>query len=230
MQLMQDLSLKVICCNKCDRLLKYCKEVSVNKKRMYQEDVYWGKPVPGFGDYNSRILIIGLAPAAHGANRTGRMFTGDGEDGMGSSDFLISSLYRSGYANQPTSRSSSDGLLLNGVYLTSIVKCAPPANKPLKSEIENCTQYLHMELDLLKNLKVIIALGRLSFVQILKVLEERGAYISKPRPKFSHGNIINVGDKFPVLITSYHPSRLNTQTGRLTSEMLDQIMDIVTKI
>ena len=226
MQPFVDLSEEITSCIRCSRLIDYCREVAVIKKKMYLKDEYWGKPVSGFGDPAAKILIVGLAPAAHGANRTGRMFTGDGIDGMGASDFLAAALYRSGYANKPTSRYSGDGFELKGVFMTSIARCAPPGNKPMRSEIDNCASFLHIELDLLKHLRIIVPVGKLAFDQTLKVLGERGAVIPTPRPKFGHGEIINLGDEFPRLLASYHPSRQNTQTGRLTPDMLDSIFSI----
>ena len=183
---------------------------------MYSEDDYWGKPVPGFGDSQARILIVGLAPAAHGSNRTGRMFTGDGTDGMGASDFLAGALQRAGYANMPISRQRDDGFELRDIF----------RNKPLREEIGNCARFLQVELDLLQNVRVIIAVGKLAFDQILKVLAERGAALPRPKPKFGHTAAINLGAEYPLLLASYHPSRQNTQTGRLTQGMLDDIFRI----
>jgi len=193
---------------------------------MYREDDYWGKPVPGFGDPQARILIVGLAPAAHGSNRTGRMFTGDGTDGMGASDFLAGALHRAGHANMPISRQHDDGFELRNVFLTAIARCAPPGNKPLSEEIGNCARFLHAELDLLQNVRVVIASGKLAFDQMLRVLSERGAALPQPKPKFGHAAVLNLGVKFPRLIASYHPSRQNTQTGRLTPGMLDDVFRI----
>lgn len=226
MQSFTDLSEDVTKCVRCPRLIAYCREAAITKKRMYLTDDYWGKPVPGFGDPCASILIVGLAPAAHGANRTGRMFTGDGIDGMGASDFLAAALYRTGYANKPISRHREDGFKLSDVFMTSITRCAPPGNKPLRSEIDNCANFLHIELDLLERLRIVIPVGKLAFEQMLKVLEERGAIIPKPRPKFGHGAIVNFSEGFPRLLASYHPSRQNTQTGRLTPDMLDSIFQI----
>jgi uracil-DNA glycosylase family 4 len=194
---------------------------------MYRADDYWGKPVPGFGDPRARILIVGLAPAAHGANRTGRMFTGDGTDGMGASDFLCSALHRAGYSNMPISRRRDDGLRLSDVFITSIARCAPPDNRPLREEIRKCSGFLHAELGLLQNVRVIVAVGKLAFDQILNVLAERGAAIPFPKPKFGHAVAVNLGIKYPMLFASYHPSRQNTQTGRLTPQMLDDFFRLV---
>jgi len=196
---------------------------------MYQNDDYWGKPVPGFGDQGARILIVGLAPAAHGANRTGRMFTGDGTDGMGASDFLAAALHRSGYANMPFSRHRDDGLELQDVYLTAVARCAPPSNKLLTEEIQNCARFLHAELDLLNNVRVIVAVGKIAFDQMLKVLAERGVPLPRPKPKFAHGSAVDLGSEHPLFLGSYHPSRQNTQTRRLRPEMLDDVFRTASK-
>ena len=193
---------------------------------MYREDDYWGKPVPGFGDHDARILIVGLAPAAHGANRTGRMFTGDGTDGMGAADFLAAALHRAGYANMPISRHKDDGLMLRDVFMTAIARCAPPGNKPLRDEIMRCARFLHTELDSLQNLRIIIAVGKMAFDQMLTVFSERGVTLPRPKPRFVHGDIFKPGEEHPLLLGSYHPSRQNTQTGRLTPGMLDDIIKI----
>ena len=223
---LEELSQVVIDCIRCPRLIGYCRDVARTKKRMYQQDDYWGKPVPGFGDPLARILIVGLAPAAHGANRTGRMFTGDGTDGMGASDFLMAALQRTGFASMPISRHRFDGLELCDVFITAIIRCAPPGNRPLLEEIENCTSFLHAELDLLKHVRIIIAVGKLAFDQMLKVLPQRGAVLPQPKPKFRHASVLNLGGDYPLLISSYHPSRQNTQTGRLTPGMLDDVFKI----
>ena len=221
-----ELSQVVINCTRCPRLIAYCRAVASTKKRMYREDHYWGKPVPGFGDSRARILIVGLAPAAHGANRTGRMFTGDGIDGMGASDFLVAAMQRAGYANMSISRQRDDGLKLRDVFITAIARCAPPGNKPLRHEIENCARFLLAELDLLQNVRVVIAVGKLAFDQILRVFSERGAVLPCPRPKFGHAASFKLGIEYPLLLASYHPSRQNTQTGRLTPGMLDDVFQI----
>lgn len=210
-------------CARCPRLRTYCRRVAREKKPQFRDETYWGRPVPGFGDPRARILIVGLAPAAHGANRTGRMFTGDGTDGAGSSDFLARALHRARCANQPTSRHRRDGLILRGVYLTAIVRCAPPANKPLPGEIARCAPYLEREMDLLKDLCVIVALGKIAFDQTLSLLSRRGASLPGPRPAFGHGVRVAWGAGFPIVLGSYHPSRQNTQTGRLTPAMFDAI-------
>ncbi len=214
---------KVIGCTQCPRLVEFREEISQTKKKQFQDDVYWGKPVPSFGDPNARMMIVGLAPAPHGSNRTGRMFTGDGTDGMGSSDFLMRALHHIGYANQPTSQHIKDGLKFTDAYMTAIVRCAPPANKPTSEEIKICSAYLHEELKLMKNLKVIVALGKLAFDQLLRTFQAQGAEISKPRPQFGHGVEVHLGGNFPILLGSYHPSRQNTQTGKLSETMLQNV-------
>jgi len=213
----------VVGCTRCPRLIGYCQEVARSKKKQFIQDTYWGKPVPSFGDPNARMLMVGLAPAAHGSNRTGRMFTGDGEDGMGSADFLMRALHAVGYANQTTSRRIDDGLQFTDAFMTAIARCAPPANKPTPEEVKNCQSFLARELKLLKNLKVIVAFGQLSFTQLLRVLDDFGAEIPKPRPKFSHGVEVDLGPNFPMLLTAYHPSRQNTQTGKLTQAMMESV-------
>ena len=223
---LEELSQVVITCTRCPRLIAHCRAAAMTKKRMYREDDYWGKPVPGFGDPHARILILGLAPAAHGANRTGRMFTGDGTDGMGASDFLAAALHRSGYANMPISRQRDDGFELRDVFITAIARCAPPGNTPLRKEIGNCARFLLAELDLLQNVRVVIAVGKLAFDQILKLLSERGAALPRPKPKFGHAVACKLGIEYPLLLASYHPSRQNTQTGRLTPSMLDDVFRI----
>jgi uracil-DNA glycosylase family 4 len=222
----EELTQSIITCTRCLRLIAHCRAAARKKKRMYREDDYWGKPVPGFGDPQARILIVGLAPAAHGANRTGRMFTGDGRDGMGASDFLAAALQRAGYANLPVSRQRGDGFVLRGVFMTAIARCAPPGNKPLHEEISNCARFLHAELDLLRNVRVVIAVGKLAFDQTMRIYAERGAALPRPKPRFGHAAVINLGDEHPLLLASYHPSRQNTQTGLLTPEMLDQVFSI----
>lgn len=210
------INMQVISCRKCPRLVRYISRVSRNKVRRFSNEEYWGKPLPGFGDVNAKLLIIGLAPAAHGGNRTGRMFTGDS-----SGDWLIKALYNFGFANKPTSESISDGLFLINTYITATVRCAPPQNKPSRQEIDNCSTYLKEELELLKNIKVIICLGKIGFDACCKLVEIKGC-------KFSHGGIIT-HDKFTI-ISSYHPSRQNTQTGRLTWKQWSSIFSKAKKI
>lgn len=221
---LKQLQSDVVACRLCPRLVAYREEVARTRKKAFQSEEYWGKAVPGFGDPRASMIIVGLAPAAHGANRTGRMFTGDGTDGRGASDFLMSALHRAGYANQPTSLHRGDGLILKDAWMTAIVRCAPPDNKPLPEEIRNCAAHLSREIALLKQARVIVSLGKLSFDQVLCLFEKQGASLPRPRPRFGHGTIHETGAEFPVLLGSYHPSRQNTQTGLLTPEMLDGIL------
>jgi uracil-DNA glycosylase family 4 len=177
---------------------------------------YWGKPVPGFGDPRARVLVVGLAPGAHGANRTGRMFTGDG-----SGDFLYPALNRAGFANQPESIYVDDGLKLSDMFITSVCRCVPPKNKPTSEEITQCLPYLRLEFDLLAKLKVIVALGGIAFDYTLRMYRTMGQEV--PRLKFIHNQMYYIGDGLPWFVASYHPSRQNTQTGRLTVDMFDQV-------
>jgi uracil-DNA glycosylase family 4 len=179
---------------------------------------YWGKPVSGFGDPQARVLVVGLAPGAHGSNRTGRMFTGDS-----SGDFLYPALYKAGFASQPDASSLDDGLELVGLFISALCRCVPPANKPKAQEIANCLPYLEREMDLLTGVEVIVALGRMAFDQTLRLLRQQGNSI--PKLKFSHGELINLPGELPYLLASYHPSRQNTQTGRLTATMFADIWE-----
>ena len=208
---LEALNREIVKCRLCRRLVEYREYISKVKVRRFRDWDYWGKPLPGFGDVNARLFIVGLAPAAHGGNRTGRMFTGDS-----SGDWLVRALYHSGFANQPYSISRDDGLVLRDVYISAIVRCAPPKNRPLKSEILNCRRYLKREFEILRNVKVILTLGRLSFENTLETLYELGVTDRKKYP-FGHGKVYILGDI--TLISSYHPSRQNTQTGRLTWDM-----------
>jgi len=191
--------------------------VALEKRAAYRDDDYWGKPVPAFGDPHASILVVGLAPAAHGANRTGRMFTGDR-----SGDWLYRALHRAGLASQPTSTARDDGLRLQGVLITAAVRCAPPANKPTPTERERCRVWLERELDVLDTVRVVVALGGLAYDQMLRIFRDRGLSVPRPRPRFGHGVEVTVGDG-PKLLASYHPSQQNTFTGTLTEEMFDDI-------
>lgn len=215
-------SADVAACAKCPRLAKYRVAVA-GTKRAFADDVYWSRPVPGFGDPDARVVLVGLAPAAHGANRTGRMFTGDGTDGMGSSDFLMRALHAAGFANRPTSRDAADGLALTDIWMTAAVRCAPPDNKPSPAEIANCAPWLARELALLPRVRVVVALGKLAFDRVLLHFASQGAAVPRPRPKFAHGAEVRLGDAFPLVIASYHPSRQNTQTGLLSPSMLEAV-------
>ena len=213
------LNRKIISCKKCNRLIKYCNEISHTKKRMYITDDYWGKPVPSFGDPNAQVLIVGLAPAAHGANRTGRMFTGD-KSGL----WLFNTLNKFGFSNSKESSSKKDGLKLKNVYITAMVHCAPPNNKPSKDEIDYCNLYLQEEIKLLTNLKVVVTLGKIAFDGYCKSLKTMGFVWDQngTKPRFGHGSSFKTPDN-KTLISSFHPSQQNTQTGKLTREMFDNI-------
>jgi len=191
-------------------------EVARTRRRAFRDWEYWGRPLPGFGDRQARLLVVGLAPAAHGGNRTGRVFTGDR-----SGDFLYAALYKAGFANQPTSVRIEDGLELQDIYITAAVRCAPPDNKPLPEEILNCRPYLIEELGLLNRLEGIVALGKIGFDAILAVYRSAGYKIL--RLSFGHGKVHTMGPNLPWLLSSYHPSQQNTQTGRLTVDMFDDI-------
>jgi len=208
----------IVACRKCPRLVEYREEVARTKRRAYREWTYWGRPVPSFGDPHAKLLIIGLAPAAHGANRTGRMFTGDR-----SGDFLYGQLHRAGFANQASSRDANDGLALHDAYISAAVRCAPPDNKPLPAEILNCSGYLEEELDLLQP-RVILALGAIAFDTYLRLLVRRGAIASRAPYTFSHGAECKLPRPLPLLFASYHPSQQNTQTGRLTPAMFHGVL------
>lgn len=206
----------IVTCEKCPRLRSYCAAVAREKRRAFHDEKYWGKPLPGFGDPKAYLLIVGLAPAAHGGNRTGRMFTGDR-----SGDFLYAALHRAGFANQPIATSRDDGLQLIDCYIAAAGRCAPPDNKPTPEELDNCRPYLIEELRLLTQACVIVALGKIAFDTVLMVLADRGVAIPKPRPTFGHEVIYRLGGY--TLIGSYHPSQRNTQTGLLTPAMFDRI-------
>lgn len=205
-------------CFRCPRLVEWRERVAREKVRRFANEDYWGRPLPSFGDPAARLLIVGLAPAAHGGNRTGRMFTGDR-----SGDWLYRALHRAGFANQPTSVHRGDGLELKDCYITAVIHCAPPDNKPLPDEMANCRPYLLRELDLLKRARVVVALGRIAFDAALGSIGLEGGQAGKPaKPKFSHGaECLLKGDR--TLIASFHPSQQNTFTGKLTEAMLDQI-------
>jgi len=206
----------VVSCQLCRRLRLYCSTVAKKKRRQFQDWDYWGKPLPGFGDPQARLMLLGLAPAAHGGNRTGRMFTGDG-----SAQFLMAALYRFGFANRPGSLMVDDGLELRDAYMTAIVRCAPPKNKPKPVEIENCRRYWTRELQLLRNVSVVLALGRMAFDTFVRFLKEQG--LETKNLRFSHAAFYKLPKPFPILCASYHPSRQNTQTGKLTQGMFDDV-------
>ena len=212
----------IIACDRCARLREYCCDVAQVKKRAHRDEIYWARPVPGFGDPNARLLLVALAPAAHGANRTGRVFTGDGPGGSG--DFLMSALHRTGYANMPTSQHRQDGLRLADVYITSAVRCAPPGNKPLPEESARCLDHLDAEVAQLPRVRVVVALGKIAFDAWLHLLRRRGISVT-PRPQFGHGVVVNLGSGVPLLMGCYHPSRQNTNTGRLTAKMMESVFE-----
>jgi len=213
---LRELDREVIACRRCPRLVAWREEVARVKRASFAGEEYWGKPLPGFGDPGAKVFVLGLAPAAHGGNRTGRIFTGDR-----SGDWLFASMWRTGFANQPTSVSRDDGLELTGAYVAAAVRCAPPANRPLPSERDNCLPYLVRELSLLESVRVIVTLGSFAWDAALRVLVALGEPRLRPRPKFGHGATAEVG-RF-TLLGSYHPSQQNTFTGKLTEPMLDDV-------
>ncbi len=204
-------------CRACPRLVEWREDIAATKRAAFADQTYWGRPVPGFGDPRARMLVTGLAPAAHGANRSGRMFTGDR-----SGDWLYRALHQTGFANQPTSIARDDGLILSDAWVTSVVHCAPPDNKPTTEERDACRTWLHEELRLLDKLEVIVALGGFGWDGLLHALAERG-HVTKPKPRFGHGAQAQVGDY--LVLGSYHPSQQNTFTGRLTEPMLRGIFE-----
>jgi uracil-DNA glycosylase len=212
---MVELNQQIIECDRCPRLISHCREVATTKRRAFLDWNYWGRPVPSFGDSAARLLILGLAPGAHGANRTGRMFTGDR-----SGDFLYRSMHKAGYASQPVSRDAQDGLRLHDAWITGACHCAPPDNKPLPEELRNCRPFLERELDLLGNVQVVVVLGKIAFDTYLSVLKSRGSIERPPDFRFGHDVLYDLS---PALLCSYHPSQQNTSTGRLKETMLDGI-------
>jgi uracil-DNA glycosylase family 4 len=211
-----DITHQIVDCTRCERLRTYCGRIAREKKRAHRGDVYWGRPVPGFGDPDARVLVLGLAPAAHGANRTGRVFTGDG-----SGDFLMRAMHAAGFASIPTAQRADDGLILTDAYIVSAVRCAPPGNKPTPEEITACHPHLVAEVAALPRLRAIVALGRIGFDAAWRLLAARGVVV-KPRPLFGHGLVYEPGNS-PAVIASYHPSRQNTNTGKLTPPMLESV-------
>ncbi len=210
------LNREVIACARCPRLVTYRERIASEKRRKYLEWDYWGKPVPGFGHPNARVLIMGLAPGAHGSNRTGRPFTGDA-----SGNFMYPILYETGFANQPTATDRNDGLMLKDLYITAAARCAPPDNKPRPQELANCAPYLDRELDGLRNVRVIVALGRIGFEAYLNYLKRKKQITGKKDYPFAHGaEYVLAGG---TLLASYHPSNQNTQTGKLTKDMFRKI-------
>jgi uracil-DNA glycosylase family 4 len=213
MKSLAEVSRSVVGCERCPRLRRYCEGVARAKVRRFAGQPYWGRPVPGFGDPEARLLLVGLAPGAHGSNRTGRMFTGDS-----SGEWLYEALHRFGFANRPTSIARGDGLVLDGCYVTAAARCAPPANKPLPRELERCRPYLAAEIALLREVRVVVTLGRIGHEAYLRASGWQEALPSAERPRFAHGAAATLPDG-TVLLPSYHPSRQNTNTGRLTRAM-----------
>ena len=221
-----DVHAAIVSCEKCPRLRKYCTQIGKEKRRAYRDDTYWARPVPGFGDPQARVLIVGLAPAAHGANRTGRVFTGDGVGGSG--DFLMSALNRAGFANLTTSHRPDDGLQLRDAFILAAVRCAPPANKPTPEEITNCLPHFDAELDALPRVSVVVALGKIGFDAYLNLLKHRGLAV-RPKPAFGHG-VAHILPNGHTLVGCYHPSRQNTHTGKLTPRMMDDVFRKVREV
>jgi uracil-DNA glycosylase family 4 len=207
---------EIVECRACPRLVAWREQVAEDKRASFRAQTYWGRPVPGFGDPQARVLVAGLAPAAHGANRTGRVFTGDR-----SGDWLVAAMFRAGFANQPTSTASDDGLVLHDAYIAAAVRCAPPANRPTPTERDRCLPYLVRELDALAAVKVIVVLGGFAYEAVGRVLAAAGSPLPVPRPKFGHG--VEVTTDRAVVLACYHPSQQNTFTGRLTEPMLDDV-------
>jgi len=222
---LQILENRITECTLCPRLVEYRQMVARERRRAYRDWTYWGRPVPAFGDPGAKVLVVGLAPAAHGANRTGRVFTGDR-----SGDFLYRALYQTGFASQPNSVSLGDGLTLTGVFISAAVRCAPPDNKPLPEEIRNCRPYLASEIKLLKDLKVVVPLGRLAFDAYLSVLKDEHRIARRSAFAFGHDLEQTLGPGLPVLVSSYHPSQQNTSTGKLTDAMLRSVFERVKRL
>ena len=214
---------QVVACERCPRLVQWRAEVARTKRRAFRAWDYWGRPVPGFGDPRARVLVVGLAPGAHGANRTGRMFTGDA-----SGDFLYPALHRAGFASQPNATHRDDGLTLRDMYITAVVRCVPPKNRPTAAEIRACLPYLATEVRLLQpTLQVVVGLGRIAWEGIQRVYREHLGYTQLPRMPFAHAARYRPAPNLPTFIASYHPSRQNTQTGRLTPAMFDRVWTLV---
>lgn len=206
----------IVACNDCARLRSYCQQIALVRKKAHRDDEYWARPVPGFGDAEARVLIIGLAPAAHGANRTGRVFTGDAPGGSG--DFLMEAMHAHGFANQPTTRHRDDGLELQDAFIAAAVRCAPPDNKPTPEEIARCERHLDAEFDALPNVRIVVALGKIAWDATFRLFARRGTTV-RPRPTFAHCAVHQLPNGITV-IGSFHPSRQNTNTGKLTQRMM----------
>ncbi|MDX2153338.1 MAG: uracil-DNA glycosylase [Bryobacteraceae bacterium] len=219
---LQILQNEIVACRRCPRLIDHCQNIARVKKRAYREWEYWGRPVPSFGDPAAQVLIIGLAPAAHGANRTGRVFTGDS-----SGNFLYKVLHATGFASQPTSTSRQDGLVLQGAYVTAAAHCAPPGNKPTPQEFRNCRGFLERELDLMPSVQVVVALGKHAFDIYLSILRDRGLIERLSAFRFAHNAEHVTAPGLPLLVSSYHPSQQNTNTGKLTEAMFRDVFERV---
>jgi uracil-DNA glycosylase family 4 len=209
----------IVSCDRCPRLRRYCERIGRERRRAYRDETYWARPVPGFGDPRAELLVIGLAPAAHGANRTGRVFTGDGIGGSG--DFLMAALHRTGFANIPTSHRANDGLKLTNAFIAAAVRCAPPDNKPTPREIANCLHHLDAETAALPRVRVVVALGRIGFDAYVRLVASRAPGLA-PRPRFAHASVHALPNG-QTLIGCFHPSRQNTNTGRLTPSMIEDV-------
>ena len=219
---LEAVSREIITCRKCPRLVEFREKISREKRKQFADFDYWGRPVPGYGDPEARLVIVGLAPAAHGGNRTGRVFTGDS-----SARFLVKHLYDAGFANQPTSETRVDGLIYRDCYVTAAVRCVPPDNKPTSEEICNCEGYFEEELSLLRNCRVILALGKIAFDAVVDYSKKDQPM--KGRPKFEHGKKYRLANDFPIVFASYHPSPRNTNTGKLTGKMFAKVLNNVRK-
>lgn len=215
---------EVTTCRRCARLVEWRERIGAEKRKAFRDQEYWARPVPGFGDPEARLLVLGLAPAAHGANRTGRMFTGDR-----SGDFLYAAMHRAGFASQPTSEHRADGLTLRDAWVTSPVKCAPPDNKPLPDERDACAPFIRRELALLPNVRAILCLGGFAYEAAVRVVRDAGYTLPHPLPKFGHGVVVPVQGG-PALVLSFHPSQQNTFTGRLTPAMMDDVFSIARRV
>jgi len=215
---LQVLHREIVVCRACPRLVRWRETVARVKVARYRDQTYWGRPVPGFGDPEARIVIVGLAPGAHGANRTGRLFTGDR-----SGDFLYAALYRAGLASQPTSTARDDGLVLRDAYIVCTIRCVPPGNRPAPDEIANCSRFLDAEIALLPRVRVVLALGAVAWRAALDSHERSGGVVPRPRPAFAHGAAVRLGERW--LLGSYHVSQQNTQTGKLTPAMFDAVLE-----
>ena len=217
----------IVGCERCQRLRSYCRQIAITRRAAFRHETYWGRPVPGFGDPGARLLIVGLAPAAHGANRTGRVFTGDGAGGSG--DFLMAAMHAGGFANQPISRHPGDGLVLHDAFIAAAVRCAPPDNKPTPEEFARCETHLLAEWAALPRVRAVMCLGKLAWDSTWRALTIRGHAVPRPRPAFAHGAVVGVDERVTV-IGAYHPSRQNTHTGRLTPAMMADVFATARKV